>query len=222
MNSRKLTIGFMILMFLFTTISLKGEEEKNKRSKINFLLHSGLSFNTATTFYRPAVITGFGFSYRLSKITSLILYFKHYHFIPKAKNKYSWYMYIEGYPYPIRLEEPYYQGDRTDEFYDLLLDVKLKHKKLTNRLNFYSVAGLGATYRREAVGWSISTYHGSQVEYAESILWLVSAGLGIEYDVNRNMDIFLEGSYNYSFFNNGEVNINARVIPVKVGFAWKF
>jgi len=78
------------------------------------------------------------------------------------------------------------------------------------------------TYRREAVGWSISTYHGSQVEYAESILWLVSAGLGIEYDVNRNMDIFLEGSYNYSFFNNGEVNINARVIPVKVGFAWKF
>jgi len=130
-------------------------------------------------------------------------------------------MYIEGYPYPVRLEEPYYQGDRTDEFYDLLLDVKLKHKKLTNRLNFYSVAGLGATYRREATGWGIGIY-GRKIYYSESILWLVSAGLGIEYDVNRNMDIFLEGSYNYSFFNNGEVNINARVIPVKIGFAWKF
>jgi hypothetical protein len=209
-------------MFLFTTVSLKGEEEKNKRSKINFLLHSGLSFNTATTFYRPAVITGFGFSYRLSKITSLILYFKHYHFIPKAKNKYSWFLWIGDSPIPVRLEEPFYMGDFTDEFYNLLLDFKLKHKKLTNRLNFYSVAGLGATYFREAVGWSISTYHGMQVEYAVSILWLVSAGLGIEYEVNRNMDIFLEGSYNYSFFNNGEVNINARVIPVKVGFAWKF
>jgi hypothetical protein len=222
MNSRKLTIGLIILLLLFTTVSLKGEEEKNKRSRINFLLHSGLSFNAATTFYRPAVITGFGLSYRLSKILSLIFYFKHYHFVPKEKNRYTWFMWWGDSPIPVRRNTPFYMGDFTDEFYDLLLDVKLKHKKLTNRLNFYSVAGLGATYRRDAVGWSISSYHGRQIEYAESILWLVSAGLGIEYDVNRNMDIFLEGSYNYSFFNNGEVNINARVIPVKVGFAWKF
>ncbi len=222
MNSRKLSIGLIILIFLFTTVSLRGEEEKDKRSRINFILHSGLSFNAATTFYRPAVISGFGLSYRLSKITSLILYFKHYHFIPKAKNKYSWFLWWGDSPIPVRLEKPFYQGDRTDEFYDLLLYVKLKHKKLTNRLNFYSVAGFGATYRREAVGWSISIYHGRKIEYAESLLWLVSAGLGIEYEVNRNMDIFLEGSYNYSFFNNGVVNINARVIPVKMGFAWKF
>jgi len=218
MNPRKLTIGLIILLLLFTTVSLKGEGEKNKRSRINFILHSGLSFNPATTFYNPAVITGFGFSYRLSKTVSLILYFKHNHFIPKEKNKYTWFMYIEGSPIPVRRNTPFYRGDFTDEFYDLLLDVKLKHKKLTNRLNFYSVAGLGATYRRDAVGWSISIYHGRQIEYAESILWLVSAGLGLEYDVNRNIDIFLEGSYSYSFFKT----INARIIPVKVGFAWKF
>ena len=217
MNTRKLTIGLTSLLLLFTTIYLMGEGEKNKRSRINFILHSGLSFNPATTFYNPAVITGFGFSYRLSKTVSLILYFKHNHFIPKEKNKYTWFMYIEGSPYPVRLEEPFYRGDRTDEFYDLLLNVKLKHKKLTNRLNFYSLAGLGATYRREAVGWSVGI-HDSQTYYAESILWLVSAGLGLEYDLNRNIDIFLEGSYNYSFFKT----INARIIPVKVGFAWKF
>lgn len=206
-------------MLIFTTVSLNGDEEINKRSKINFLLHTGLSFNTVTTFYRPAVITGFGFSYRLSKTLSLILYFKHYHFIPKEKNKYTWFMYIGDSPIPVKLEEPFYRGDRTDEFYELLLDVKLKHKKLTNRLNFYSVAGAGATYRREAVGWGIGI-HGRKSFYAESVLWLVSAGLGIEYDVNRNIDIFLEASYNFCFFNFRDKNTS--VIPVKLGFAWKF
>ena len=208
-------------MLLFTTISLKGDEEINKRSRLNFILNTGLSFNPVTTFYRPAVITGFGLSYRLSKTLSLILYFNHYHFIPKEKNKYTWFMYIGDSPIPVKLEEPFYMGDRTDEFYDFLLNVKLKHKKLTNRLNFYSVAGLGATYRREAAGWSIGIY-GRQAYYTESILWLVSAGLGLEYDLNRNIDIFLEGNFNYCFFNNEEVNINVRIIPVKIGFAWKF
>jgi hypothetical protein len=217
MNTKKSSIIFIIFMFLFTTGSLNGNEEINKRSRINFLLHTGLSFNTDTTFYRPAVITGFGFSYRLSKMLSLILYFKHNIFIPKEKKKWAWFMWIGDSPYPVKLEEPFYRGDLTDEFYDLLLDVKLKHKKLTNRLNFYSVAGLGATYRKEVVGWGIGIY-GRQIYYAESILWLVSAGLGLEYDVNRNIDIFIEGSFNYSFFRE----FSAKVIPVKIGFAWKF
>ena len=217
MNTRKLTIALTILLLLFTTVYLKGEGVKNKRSRINFILHSGISFNPANTFYNPAIITGCGFSYRLSRTVSLILYFKHNHFIPKEKNKYTWFLYIGDSPIPVRLKEPSYQGDRTDEFYDLLLNVKLKHKKLTNRLNFYSVAGFGATYRREASEWSIGI-HGRKIYYAESLLWLVSAGLGLEYELNRNIDIFLEGSYNYSFFKT----INARIIPVKFGVAWKF
>jgi hypothetical protein len=217
MNSKKLSIIFIILMLLFATGSLNGNEEINKRSKINFLLHTGLSFNTVTTFYRPAVITGFGFSYRLSKTLSLILYFNHNIFVPKEKNKWAWFMWWGDSPIPVKLEEPLYRGDLTDEFYDLLLDVKLKHKKLTNRLNFYSVAGLGATYRKEVVGWGIGIY-GRQIYYAESILWLISAGLGLEYDVNRNIDVFIEGNINYSFFREH----NAKVIPVKIGFAWKF
>ena len=120
-------------------------------------------------------------------------------------------------PIPIKLETPFYMGDFTDEFYDFILNVKLKHKKLTNRLNFYSIAGAGATYRRDAVAWSIGIY-GRQIYYAKSILWLVSAGLGLEYDVNRNIDIFIEGNFSYSFFRQQ----NAKVIPVKIGFAWKF
>jgi hypothetical protein len=88
-----------------------------------------------------------------------------------------------------------------------------------NRLNFYSIAGAGVSYRREASDWSIGI-HGRHIYYYESIFWLISCGLGLEYDVNRNMDIFLEGSYNYCFLNIREKNTG--VIPVKVGFAWKF
>jgi hypothetical protein len=79
------------------------------------------------------------------------------------------------------------------------------------------VSKSGSIYLSAIVGWGIGIY-GRQIYYAESILWLVSAGLGLEYDVNRNIDIFIEGSFNYSFFRE----FSAKVIPVKIGFAWKF
>lgn len=219
MKTRKLSIGLIMVMLLFTTLYLKGEEEKNKRSRINFILHSGVSFityNTTATF-KPAANIGCGLSYRLSKIMSLVFYFKHYLFYPKYK--YSWFLYWGDSPIPVKLEEPFYMGDLTYEFYDFLLEVKLKHKPLTNRLNFYSIAGAGVSYRREASEWSVGIY-GRKIYYAESIFWLVSAGLGLEYDVNRNIDIFLEASYNYCFLKMRDKNTG--VFPVKIGLAWKF
>jgi hypothetical protein len=219
MNFRKITIGLTILLLLFITVYPNEKGENKKISKVNFLLYTGISFipyNTSDTF-KPAVNIGCGFGYCLSKSISLVFYLRHYLFFPK--HKYCWFMWWGDSPIPVKLEEPFYMGDMTYEFYDFLLNVKLKHKKLTDRLNFYSVAGAGLSYRIEASGWSIGI-NGRQLYYSKSLFCLVSAGLGLEFDLNRNIDIFLEGSYNYCFLSYKEKNTG--VIPVKIGFAWKF
>ena len=118
----------------------------------------------------------------------------------------------------LTLDTPFYMGDVTYEFNDFLLNIKVKHLRLEKRFNFYSLAGAGVSYRKEATHWSIGIY-GRKIYYSKSLYILISAGLGIEYGLGRNIDIFLEGGYNYCFWRLKEKNTG--VIPVKMGLAWK-
>jgi len=212
MTARKLTIAGVVLLLSFITVLGKSQ------SKFKLLLHSGVSFasypkNDFATFYNPALNYGAGLSYQLSSKMFLILDFNHYRFVPEEK--WCWYMSFDGGQTYVKLRSPFYMGDFVYEFNDLILDLKIK--PLQKRFSPYFIFGGGASYRRNAKTWSLGI-EGRKVYFADSIYYLVTTGLGVEYQVNKKIDMFLEVGYNYCFFTNKKYNTG--VTPLKIGIAW--
>lgn len=211
MNSRKLIIAGVILFMSFMTVF--GQSP----SKFKLLLHSGVSFASYpsgfTNFYNPALNFGAGISYKLSPKISLILDFNHYRFVPEEK--WSWYISFDGGQTHVKLDSPFYMGDLVYDFNDLILSLKIK--PLQTRISPYFTLGGGASYRRQADSWYIGV-GGRKVYFSESIYYLVTTGLGVEYRINKKIDMFLEVGYNYCFFKKQKYNTG--VTPLKVGIAW--
>lgn len=213
MSAKKLMIS--VLISLLASMTAFGQ----KTSKFKLLLHSGVSFasypkNDFATFYKPALNFGAGLSYQLSSKMFLILDFNHYRFIPEEK--WCWYMSFDGGQTYVKLETPFYMGDFVYEFNDLILNLKIK--PLQKRFSPYFILGGGASYRRNAKTWVIKKDEGRKVYFSDSIFYLVTTGLGVEYRINKRIDMFLEVSYNYCFFKNKLHNTG--VTPLKVGIAW--
>ncbi|MCX6582822.1 MAG: hypothetical protein NT166_21815 [Candidatus Aminicenantes bacterium] len=212
MTSKKLTIAGVIILLSFMTVF--GQSP----SKFKLLLHSGVSFpsypsRSFATFYNPALNFGAGISYQLSSKMSLILDFNHYRFVPKEK--WCWYMSFDGGQTYIKLETPFYMGDFVYEFNDLILDLKIK--PLQKRFSPYFIFGGGVSYRRNAITWAIKD-EGRKVYFTDSVYYLVTTGLGLEYQLNKKIDMFLEVAYNYCFFTKKKYNTG--VTPLRIGIAW--
>lgn len=212
MNLRKLIIVGVILLVSFMTVLGQAP------SKFKLLIHSGVSFasypkSDFSTFYNPALNYGVGLSYQLSSRMFLILDFNHYRFVPKEK--WCWYMSFDGGQTYVKLNTPFYMGDFVYDFNDLNLNLKIK--LLQTRISPYFTLGGGASYRRQANTWYIGE-GGRKVYFSESIYYLVTTGLGVEYRLNKKIDLYVEVAYNYCFFTDKKYNTG--VTPLKVGIAW--
>jgi hypothetical protein len=184
-------------------------------AKFNIYLHSGITFPTTpgyfADFYPPDFNIGGGVGYQLSERLTLQLTFSHYIYYPRQQ--YWKYIYIGDSETPVPLPgKGLYCGNHFYSFYDFFSS--LKFKPWHRRLAPYMVAGFGATYRRHVVGGYVGL-DGERLYVGKSIFYIATGGFGVEYKLKRNIGIFLEATYIYSFWKIREKNRGN--IPLKIG-----